>query len=113
MGAGLLLDNGKTVLGVNYESASYGLTMCAERTAIARAQADGLAPRTIGIVISARHPDSDKAPFNLTPCGACRQVISEFAAHDIPIYIGDEQGNSRETSLYTLLPEHFGPGHLA
>ena len=47
----------------------------------------------------------------VTPCGACRQVLSEFAA-DVPVWLGDAQGNMRQTTLYTLLPDHFGPEHL-
>jgi cytidine deaminase len=111
VGAGLLLDNGDTVVGVNYESASYGLTLCAERTAIARAQTDGLASKTMGIVISARHTDSDKAPFNLTPCGACRQWIAELSqriGRDFPVYCfweGKESG--LQDAAQNLLPKAF------
>jgi cytidine deaminase len=46
-----------------------------------------------------------------TPCGACRQVLSEFA-DDIPVWLSDAKGNVRETSLYALLPDHFAPVHL-
>jgi cytidine deaminase len=46
-----------------------------------------------------------------TPCGACRQVLSEFAG-DIPIWLSDAQGNIRETTLYTLLPDHFTQNYL-
>ena len=46
-----------------------------------------------------------------SPCGACRQVLAEFSA-DIPVFLLDIHGNVRETTLYTLLPDHFGPEHL-
>ena len=50
----------------------------------------------------------------VTPCGACRQVLSEFVDHesDVPVWIVDGQGNVRETTMFTLLPDHFGPRHL-
>jgi cytidine deaminase len=50
----------------------------------------------------------------VTPCGACRQVLSEFAPEegDVPVWIVDGPGNVRQTTLAALLPEHFGPRHL-
>ncbi len=111
VGAGLLLDGGQTVVGVNYESASYGLTLCAERSAIARAQVEGLAARTTGLVLSARHADPGKAPFSLTPCGACRQWIAELSnrlGRDFPVYCfwqGQETG--LQDSAQNLLPQAF------
>ncbi|MEX0323590.1 MAG: cytidine deaminase [Puniceicoccaceae bacterium] len=111
VGAGILLEDGKIVVGINYESASYGLTLCAERTAIARAQAQGVALDTVGMIISARHSDAAKAPFNLTPCGACRQWIAELSkrtGRDFPVtcfWDGEESG--LQGSAQNLLPEAF------
>jgi cytidine deaminase len=46
-----------------------------------------------------------------SPCGACRQVLAEFAG-DVPVWLVDADGNGRETTLYTLLPDHFAPEYL-
>ncbi len=102
VGAALLMEDGTIVTGVNVENSSYGLTICAERTAVGRAIAAGY--RNILAVAVA----TDNAG---SPCGACRQVLTEFAG-DVPVYLVDEAGNGRDTTLYTLLPDHFGPEHL-
>lgn len=100
--AAILADDGRIFTGVNVENSSYGLTVCAERIAIFKAVSEGV-QRVQALVVITDNGGS--------PCGACRQVISEFAG-DIPVWLGDAQGNLRETSLYTLLPDHFGPEHL-
>lgn len=100
--AAILADDGRIFTGVNVENSSYGLTVCAERIAIFKAVSEGV-QRVQAIVVITDNGGS--------PCGACRQVISEFAG-DIPVWLGDAQGNLRETSLHTLLPDHFGPEHL-
>lgn len=102
VGAALLMEDGTIVTGVNVENSSYGLTMCAERTAVGRAIAAGY--RNILAVAVA----TDNAG---SPCGACRQVLTEFAG-DVPVYLVDGTGNGRDTTLHTLLPDHFGPEHL-
>lgn len=102
VGAALLVEDGSIVTGVNVENASYGLTICAERTAVTRAVTIG--HRKIMAVAVA----TDNAG---SPCGACRQVLTEFAG-DVPVYLVDASGNGRDTTLYTLLPDHFGPEHL-
>lgn len=102
VGAALLVEDGSIVTGVNVENASYGLTICAERTAVTRAVTTG--HRKIMAVAVA----TDNAG---SPCGACRQVLTEFAG-DVPVYLVDASGNGRDTTLYTLLPDHFGPEHL-
>lgn len=100
--AALLSDDGRIFTGVNVENASYGLTICAERVAIYKAVSEGVRQIRAIVVIT----DNGGSP-----CGACRQVISEFAS-DIPVWLSDAQGNTRATTLYTLLPDHFGPEHL-
>lgn len=102
VGAALLMEDDTIVTGVNVENSSYGLTMCAERTAVGRAIAAGY--RNILAVAVA----TDNAG---SPCGACRQVLTEFAG-DVPVYLVDGTGNGRDTTLHTLLPDHFGPEHL-
>ena len=102
VGAALLTEDGRLFTGVNVENASYGLTNCAERTAVFKMISEG-ARRIVAVAVCTENGGS--------PCGACRQVLSEFAS-DIPIWLSDNQGHVRETTLYTLLPDHFAPEHL-
>lgn len=102
VGAAILVDDGRIFTGVNVENAAYGLTNCAERTAVFKAVSEGF--RIIHAVAVA----TDNAG---SPCGSCRQVLSEFAG-DVPVYLVNGEGDGRETTLYTLLPDHFGPEHL-
>jgi len=102
VGAAILTDDGRVFTGVNVENAAYGLTNCAERSAVFSAVTAG-ARRLVAVAICTENAGS--------PCGACRQVMSEFAG-DIPVWLSDGAGQVRETTLYTLLPDHFGPEHL-
>jgi cytidine deaminase len=102
VGAAILLPDGRIITGVNVENASYGLSNCAERTAIFKAVTEGY-QEIMAIAICTENGGS--------PCGACRQVMVEFAG-DIPVLLSDAAGEVRETTLYTLLPDHFGPEHL-
>ncbi len=102
VGAALLADDGRIFTGANVENASYGLSMCAERTAVFSMVAAG-AQEFRAIAICTANAGS--------PCGACRQVMTEFAG-DVPVYMVDEEGNGRDATLHTLLPDHFGPEHL-
>ncbi len=102
VGAALLMEDGRIITGVNVENASYGLTICAERTAVGKAIAEGYR-KILAVAIATDNAGS--------PCGACRQVLTEFAG-DVPVYLVDGAGNGRDTTLYTLLPDHFGPDHL-
>ena len=102
VGAAILLEDGRIYTGVNVENASYGLTNCAERTAVYKMVSEG-AGRIAAVVVCTENAGS--------PCGACRQVLAEFA-DDVPVWLVDDKGNGRETTLYTLLPDHFGPEHL-
>ena len=102
VGAALLLASGAIVTGVNVENASYGLTICAERTAVVRAVSAGHR-EIMAVAVCTENAGS--------PCGACRQVLTEFAG-DVPVYLVNNNGEGRETTLYALLPDHFGPEHL-
>lgn len=102
VGAALLAGNGVVYSGTNVENASYGLSMCAERSAVFKMVSDGCR-RIVAIAVCTGNGGS--------PCGACRQVLVEFSA-DIPVYLTDTSGNVRDTTLYQLLPDHFGPEHL-
>ena len=103
VGAALLADNGRLYTGCNVENVSYGLTICAERTAVVKMVSEGVR-KIEAIVVCTENAGS--------PCGACRQVLAEFAG-DVPVWLVDANGNGRETTLYTLLTDHFGPEHLA
>jgi cytidine deaminase len=102
VGAALIGSNGKIYTGCNVENASYGLTNCAERTAVFSMVADGC-QQIEAIAIATENSGS--------PCGACRQVLAEFSA-DIPVYFVDAQGNIADYTLYQLLPFHFAPDRL-
>jgi len=104
VGAALLSESGKIFSGCNVENASYGLCMCAERNAINTMVASGERHLRYVVVYT---PTSKPT----TPCGACRQVISEFgpAARIISIC---KSKRKLESSIQTLLPEAFGPRNL-
>ena len=97
VGAALLTEEGSIVHGCNVESSSYGLTCCAERTALYSAIAQGYTKFKELAVVTAN---------GASPCGACRQVIWDLCG-DIPIYIADNDGNVTETSSKELLPGAF------
>jgi cytidine deaminase len=97
VGAALLLNNGAVVTGTNVENASYGLTFCAERSALVRAVAEfGPAIRIKANLNNAASP----------PCGACRQMLAEFAEPDTPVIFPSADG-VRTTSFSELLPAAF------
>lgn len=98
VGAALRTKEGYIFTGCNVENASSGLTVCAERVAIWSAVAQGEREFTALVVITG--PGS-------TPCGACRQVMSEFV-EDLPILIANVAGQAWLTSLRALLPDPFG-----
>ena len=103
VGAALLCEDGTLYEGCNIENASYGLTNCAERTAIFKAVSEGhIKFKALAVVADTEGP--------CAPCGACRQVISEF---DIPqIILANLKGNYRVVSLDELLPFRFGADSL-
>ena len=99
VGAALRTTGGQTVLGVNVENASFGLSICAERSAVVRAVTDGA--RSLE-VIAVACPD---AAITATPCGACRQVLAEFGPEMTVILRID--GAIVATTLPELLPGGF------
>lgn len=98
-----VMSAGRIYSGVNVENASYGLTMCAERAAVMAAVSDGA--RSIEAVAIAVE---EGAP---SPCGACRQVLREFA-DDMAVILVAADGTARDTTLAELLPDSFGPSFL-
>jgi cytidine deaminase len=106
VGAALLVEDGSVIGGVNIENASYPLTICGERSAVATAASSGY--RTIyAVAVSA-----PKAPAT-TPCGACRQVLNEFKPETGDMVVLLDEGDTwLETTLSALLPQAFGPRDL-
>jgi len=103
VGAALLTTKGKMFVGCNVENASYGMTNCAERTAIFTAVAQ-LGPKMEirAIAVANTH----NAPCS--PCGACRQVIYEFGPKAVVFFRG-KSGHEKELPITDLLPEGFRP----
>jgi len=102
VGAVLVTEDDETILGCNVENASYGLTNCAERTAIFKAVSEGKRQFKKLVVIG----DTDGP---ISPCGACRQVISEFCEPDMPVILTNMKGDIQETTVAELLPWAFTP----
>jgi cytidine deaminase len=98
VGAALLTEDGKIFTGANIENRSFGLTICAERSAIVSAVSSGVR-RFIALAIST--PDSETP---VGPCGACRQVISEFMSGEAPVRFGGSSGEKVNTTIAALLP---------
>lgn len=104
VGAALLGENGEIFKGVNIENVSFGLTNCAERTAIFTAIAAGHR-HFHGLVISGKTDEP------IAPCGACRQVMVEFFEPDMPIWLINDQGQEIETNIAQLMPVAFNNLH--
>ena len=105
VGSAVLTEGGEIVSGCNVENASYGLTICAERNAVFQAVARGARSLTAVAVYT---PTSTPT----LPCGACRQVINEFGPDALVLSLCDGPDTIR-TTLAALLPDAFGPKHLA
>lgn len=100
VGAALLTDSGDIYKGINIENVSFGLTNCAERTAIFSAVAAGHRDFE-GLVISGRTNEP------IAPCGACRQVMVEFFEPHMPIWLINDTGKMIKTDIMTLMPGSF------
>ncbi|WP_437851167.1 cytidine deaminase [Sorangium sp. So ce363] len=108
VGAAILVRSGRVFTGCNVENASYGLTICAERSAIVQMVAAGERdPIALTVATS--------GPVLGSPCGMCRQTLAEFA-EDFPIRLIAAEADGvapRTTSLSALLPEAFGAAALS
>lgn len=109
VGAALAFADGSVVTGSNVENASYGLSLCAETVAAAKAISDGARGGLLAIAVTG------PAIEPITPCGRCRQVLNELAAlgdtDPTVLCVGREE--VREVKLSVLLPIAFGPASLA
>ena len=104
VGAALECDDGTVYTGCNIENAAFGPTICAERTAIAKAVSEG--HRSFRLIAIA-----GRCEQLCVPCGTCRQVLREFAP-DIEVICLNGTGEARHFALKELLPESFGPEYL-
>jgi cytidine deaminase len=104
VGAALLTASGRIYEGVNVENAVYPLTMCAERVAVFRAVAEG-EHDFVAIAVATANGGS--------PCGSCRQVLSEFGRETLVLMVDEGGTVGREARLADLLPDSFGPADLA
>lgn len=102
VGAAVLTKDGKVFVGANVENSSYPLCMCAERNALYNAYMNGY--HKDDLVALALSADTDGP---CSPCGACRQVISELFPKEAPIYMGNLKDNIQETTISELLPYAF------
>jgi len=102
VGAALLTRDGRRFSGCNVENASYGLCNCAERTALFSAVAAGCRPGDFAaMVVIADTPDP------VSPCGACRQVMSELCDGAMPVLLANLGGDTQQTTVAALLPGSF------
>ena len=98
VGAAILREDGTIVTGVNVENRSFGLTVCAERNAIFTSIGQG---KRIFTALAISTPDSDKP---VGPCGACRQVLSEFMPANVPVRFAGSGPCQINTTIGELLP---------
>lgn len=103
VGAALILKSGRIVPGCNVENASYGATVCAERTAILSAVANGDHDIRSIVVVA----EGDGA---VPPCALCLQVMAEFCNAQTPIILANMNEVQERTTFGALLPRPFGPG---
>jgi cytidine deaminase len=119
VGAALLFADGAVVTAANVENASYGLSLCAEANAVAKAMGEGRRGGLVAVAIAGGKPDSAGDAVigaePVMPCGRCRQMLHELAAlgGTDPCVIGVAENGFTEVALSALLPHAFGPANLA
>jgi len=99
VGAAILARDGRVFTGCNVENASYGATICAERAAVVKAVSEGCREFAAIALVTASRPPA-------TPCGMCRQVLSEFAER-LPVHVAGPSGPHVTLDLARLLPRSF------
>ncbi|MDQ0198036.1 cytidine deaminase [Neobacillus ginsengisoli] len=105
VGAALLSKDGQVFHGCNIENASYSMTNCAERTALFKAYSDGVTQFESLVVVA----DTDGP---VSPCGACRQVISELCDAEMEVILTNLKGDVKRIQVKDLLPGAFSPKDL-
>lgn len=104
VGAAVMTAGGKIFAGCNIENSSFGLTICAERTALFKAVSEGQR-RFVALAIATDEPEF------IAPCGACRQVIQDLAPK-AQVILCDRNGRTKTFAASDLLPHPFGPDDL-
>lgn len=100
VGSAILMEDGFVSPGCNVENRTFGLTVCAERVALAAAVAGGHGrPRAVAVITDTSPP--------AVPCGMCREALAEFADGQLPILLVNPDGERREFTLGELLPHPF------
>ena len=107
VGAAVLTKDGKVFLGANIENSAYPLCMCAERNALYNAYMNGYKKEDLEALALIADTDGP-----CSPCGACRQVISELFPSKAPIYMANLKCELQETNILELLPFAFSPEDL-
>lgn len=110
VGAALLFDDGAVITGCNTENASYGLSLCAETVAVAKALGEGRRGGLVAVAVIGLKAGADP----ISPCGRCRQMLNEVAAlgSTDPVVLCVGANEVRRAALSALLPHAFGPAHL-
>ncbi|MBQ9281690.1 MAG: cytidine deaminase [Treponema sp.] len=98
VGAAVLFSDGKVFTGCNVENRSFGLTNCAERSAVFAAVSAG-SSRICAVAIA-----TPKSEYPVGPCGACRQVLTEFGSGEVPVLFGPDKLKLKRSSLGELYP---------
>ena len=107
VGAAVLLKNGKIISGFNIENSSYGLCNCAERNALFRTYMEGYSKEDVEALLVLA--DTDRA---VSPCGACRQVMSELMNLETTVILANLKNDVIETTVDKLIPYSFNSGDL-
>ncbi len=108
VGAALLAKNGTIYTGCNIESCAYSPTICAERTALAKAVSEGERAFQALAIVSSAGADGGYT----SPCGVCRQMLFEFCEKGMPVILAKSKEDYQVVSLGELLPRGFGPDKL-
>ncbi len=108
VGAALLTDSGRVYTGCNIENAAFSATVCAERTAFFKAVSEG--ERNFSKIAIIGGKEGEISPF-CTPCGVCRQVMTEFCTRNFVILLGTPE-KFKEYTLEELLPHSFSNEEL-
>jgi cytidine deaminase len=118
VGAALLMTDGSVVTGCNFENASYGLSLCAETVALAKANSEGGLRNVaeVAVIGGVLKDGSLTGTDPITPCGRCRQILNEAAqlgGRDLLIHCASADGRMLTSHrLSELLPHAFGPANL-
>jgi len=100
VGAALLTADAKIISGCNVENSSYGLSNCAERTALFTAISLGYKEyKALAVVAASVKP--------VSPCGACRQVLAELCSNDMPVFLANLKGDILKLTVFEFLPYAF------